>query len=85
MKITIVGARLAGAVAARILHDRGHQVIVFESREHIGGNCHDSWRNGILVHDYGPHGFHTNNEKVWKFMNRFAHFHPSALSVLANT
>lgn len=85
MKITVVGAGLAGAVAARILHDRGHQVTVFESREHIGGNCHDSWRNGILVHDYGPHGFHTDNEEVWNFVNRFANFHPTPLRVSANT
>lgn len=85
MKVTVVGAGLAGAVAARILSDRGHEVTVFESRSHIGGNCHDSWRNGILVHDYGPHGFHTDNEAVWNFMNRFTQFHPQPLRVTANT
>lgn len=85
MKVTIVGSGLAGAVAARIFHDRGHQVTVFESRDHIGGNCHDSWREGVLVHNYGPHGFHTDNERVWDFLNRFTTFHPTALAVSART
>lgn len=85
MKVTVVGAGLAGAVAARSFHDGGHEVTVFESREHIGGNCHDTWRNGVLVHEYGPHGFHTDNEDVWNFVNRFTRFHPNPLRVTAHT
>lgn len=85
MKVLIVGSGLAGAVAARLFFDRGHQVTVFETRGHLGGNCHDSPRNGIMVHNYGPHGFHTNNEEVWTFVNRFSSFHPTELKVMANT
>lgn len=85
MKVTVAGAGLAGAVAARILRDLGHEVTVFETRNHIGGNCHDTWRNGILVHEYGPHGFHTDNPWVWEFVNRFTRFHPNPLRVTANT
>jgi UDP-galactopyranose mutase len=85
MKINVVGAGLAGAVAARILVDAGHHVEVFESRAHIGGNCHDAWQDGILVHQYGPHCFHTDMEEVWEFVNRFAEFRPTGFGVMANT
>lgn len=85
MKITIVGAGLAGVTAAVILRDAGHAVEVFESRDHVGGNCFDEWINGVLVHRYGPHGFHTDNETVWNFLNRFTEFRPTALEVVANT
>jgi UDP-galactopyranose mutase len=85
MRITVAGAGLAGAVAARLLTDAGHQVEVFETRHHIGGNCHDVWQNGILVHQYGPHCFHTDKPKVWEFVTRFAKFRPTAFEVIANT
>lgn len=85
MKITVVGAGLAGAVAARILADAGHGVEVFESRDHIGGNCYDAWQDGILVHQYGPHCFHTDKEEVWDFVNRFTEFRPTGFGVMAKT
>lgn len=85
MKITVVGAGMAGAVAARILADRGHRVEVFETRPHTGGNCHDAWQHGILVHQYGPHGFHTDKHYVWDFVTRFANFRSTAFEVVANT
>ena len=78
MKIAIVGAGLSGAVIARELANKGHKVIVFEEREHIGGNCY-SYRDketNIMVHAYGPHIFHTNNYNIWKYVNQYAEFKP---------
>jgi UDP-galactopyranose mutase len=85
MKVVVVGAGLAGAVAARLLTDAGHRVEVFESREHIGGNCQDAWQDGILVQQYGPHCFHTDKEEVWEFVNRFSRFRTLEYKVVANT
>lgn len=81
----IVGCGLAGSVAARILHDKGWKVTVLETRNHIGGNCFDSYLNDVLVHNYGPHTFHTNIESVWKFISRFTAFNSFTFRVLANT
>ncbi len=53
---------------------REHLVTVFESRSHIGGNVYDTDMFGVNVHLYGPHAFHTNSEKVWDYVNRFAEF-----------
>lgn len=70
--IAIAGAGFSGAVIARQLAEAGHSSTVFESRDHIGGNCHtERNKDGILVHKYGPHIFHTENERVWEFINRF--------------
>lgn len=85
MKVKVVGAGLAGAVAARVLADAGHRVEIFESRTHIGGNCYDAWQDGILVHQYGPHCFHTDKPAVWEFVNRFTRFRETAFGVVANT
>jgi UDP-galactopyranose mutase len=85
MKVVIVGAGLAGAVAARLLKDEGHQVEIFESRDHIGGNCFDVWQDGILVQRYGPHCFHTDKPAVWEFVNRFCKFRLFDYKVVANT
>ena len=69
----VVGAGFAGAVAARELAERGgEKVLVLESRDHVGGNCYDEPdRYGILVHVYGPHIFHTNSERAYKYLSRF--------------
>lgn len=74
----IVGAGFSGAVIARELAEQGKQVTVFESRDHVGGNCHTERcdETGIMVHKYGPHIFHTDNETVWQYVNRFATFMP---------
>lgn len=85
MKICVVGAGLAGAVAARILVDDGHSVEVFESCGHIAGNYHDAWQAGIMVHYYGPHCFHTDKPAVWEFVNRFTKFRETACPMVANT
>ncbi len=71
--VVIVGAGFAGSVLARkIAEERNGRVLLIEKRNHIGGNCYDA-RNadGILVHKYGPHLFHTSNEEVFSFLSRF--------------
>lgn len=70
-KILVVGAGLAGSVIARICAEDGHKVTILESRDHIAGNCFDHTIEGIRVHKYGPHLFHTNNEEVVKFLSKF--------------
>lgn len=85
MRFGIVGAGLAGGTSAALLHHAGHEVEVFETKSHVAGNCYDEWDRGILVHRYGPHGFHTDKREVWDFVNRFARFRGTALKVVANT
>jgi UDP-galactopyranose mutase len=70
--VTIVGAGFAGCVAARALADLGTKIVIFEKRQHIGGNAHDCYdKNGVLVHTYGPHIFHTNSERIVRWLSRF--------------
>jgi len=71
MKFHIVGSGISGSTAARLLVDQGHCVEVWETRDHIGGNCHDEEIRGVNVHRYGPHLFHTNSREVWDFLSRF--------------
>ena len=60
----VIGAGFAGAVVARELAQKGERVLVVEQRSHIGGNCYDvEDEHGILIHEYGPHIFHTSNVK----------------------
>ena len=70
MKINIVGCGLSGITAAIVLKEQGHQVEIFETRNHIGGNCYDTSVNNVTMHVYGPHMFHTNDDQVWQFLNR---------------
>lgn len=70
----IVGAGLYGAVFAQRAHAAGKKVLVIEKRNHIGGNIYTERINGINVHKYGPHIFHTNNKDVWNYVTRFADF-----------
>jgi UDP-galactopyranose mutase len=70
----IVGSGLFGAVFARQMTDRGAKCLILEKKNHIGGNCHTTEKNGIHVHDYGPHIFHTNSDKIWNYVNKFAEF-----------
>lgn len=75
-KLAIVGAGFSGAVIARKLAEAGFQVEVFDSRDHIGGNCHterDAETN-VMIHKYGPHIFHTDNEEVWNLVTSFGKF-----------
>src|SRR3954447_4064409 len=87
-EIAIAGAGFAGAVLARELAETGrYEVLVFDERDHIAGNAHterDS-RTGVMVHEYGPHIFHTNREDVWAYVKRFAEFGPYTNRVKAVT
>ncbi len=77
-RIGIVGAGFSGAVIAEQLAASGFYVDIFDNRSHVGGNCHTERddETGIMVHLYGPHIFHTSNEKVWNYVNRFDTFLP---------
>ena len=70
--IGIAGAGFSGAVIARELAEAGHDISVVDARDHIGGNSHTQ-RNadGVMVHVYGPHIFHTQHQNVWDYVNRF--------------
>ena len=85
--IAIVGAGFSGAVIANQLAAAGHKVTIFESRPHIAGNCHSERdaETGVMVHVYGPHIFHTDNERAWEFVNRYAEFKPYVNRVKAIT
>lgn len=80
----IVGAGLFGAAFARQASDAGKRCLVVERREHIGGNVYSKDVEGIQVHRYGPHVFHTNDKQVWDFVNRYAPFSNFKLGTIAN-
>ena len=80
----VVGAGLFGAVFAHEAKKRGRKVLVIDKREHIGGNVYSYEKNGIMVHHYGAHIFHTNNTKVWKYVNQFTEFNRFTNSPIAN-
>ncbi len=76
--LLMVGAGLSGAVIGRHLAEAGHGVHIVDSRSHIAGNCHmyrDS-DTGVNVHAYGPHIFHTDDDEVWDYVNRYETFRP---------
>jgi len=81
----IVGAGFAGLVIAeRIANKLGKTVLIIEKRNHIGGNCFDFiTREGIIVHKYGPHLFHTNHKEVWDYLSNFTDWHLYQHKVLA--
>lgn len=80
----IVGAGLYGATFARQMKESGKKVLVIDKRPNIGGNVYTENVEGINVHKYGAHIFHTNNKKVWDFVNRFATFNRFTNSPVAN-
>lgn len=81
----VIGAGFSGAVMAeRLANQGGKRVLVLEQRNHIGGNCYD-YRNehGIIVHQYGPHLFHTNKPDVWAYLSQFTQWHEYEHQVLS--
>ena len=80
----IVGAGLYGAVCARELADAGKKCLLIDRRPHIAGNVYTEQIEGINVHIYGAHIFHTNNKQVWDYVNRFAVFNRFTNSPVAN-
>lgn len=80
----IVGAGLFGSVAARELRKSGKNCLVIDKRDHIGGNIHTEKLEGIDVHTYGAHIFHTSNRKVWDYITSFGEFNHFINSPLAN-
>lgn len=83
-EIVIVGCGLSGAVLAERFAASDKKVLIIEKRDHIGGNCYDYYNEkGILVSKYGPHIFHTNDEEVWSYVNKFAEWKKFELKVKA--
>ena len=80
----IVGAGLTGAVIARAAADAGKRVLVIDRRPHVAGNVYTEKVEGIHVHRYGAHIFHTNDQRVWAYVNRFAEFNRFTNSPVAN-
>ena len=69
----IVGAGLSGCVLASMLSTRKNKsILIVEKRDHIAGNCYDyRTENGVMVHKYGPHIFHTTHQNVWEYLSQF--------------
>ncbi len=80
----IVGAGFYGSICAHELKKRGYTVCVIDNRNHIGGNCYTENKDGINIHTYGPHIFHTSNEEVWRWINQFVEFNNFSLRIVAN-
>ncbi|MFN3651655.1 MAG: UDP-galactopyranose mutase [Armatimonadota bacterium] len=81
----IVGAGFAGSVLAeRLASQAGKKVLILDKRPHIGGNAYDCYNDdGLLIHKYGPHIFHTNSERVFQYLSQFTEWRPYEHRVLA--
>lgn len=83
MRCLVVGCGISGATVARCLADLGNDVNMIEERPHIAGNCYDFLDdNGLTIHKYGAHIFHTDNREVWNFISRFTKWYPYQHKVL---
>ena len=80
----VIGSGLFGSVLSHQLTRRGYQCLVIDKRSHIGGNVYTEDVNGINVHKYGAHIFHTSNKQVWDFVNSFVEFNRYTNSPVAN-
>ncbi len=78
MRYCIVGAGFSGAVIGRALAEAGHKVLVIDERPHVAGNCHCQRdpETGVMTHVYGPHIFHTSDERVWAYVQKFGVMRP---------
>lgn len=77
MEYLIVGAGLTGCVIAeQLAHSRDNTITIIDKKMHIGGTCYDHFnKDGILVHEYGPHIFNTPDKEIWDYVNRFSEFY----------
>lgn len=80
----IVGAGLFGSVFVHEAAKRGKRCLVIDRRSHIAGNCYCETIEGIHVHTYGAHIFHTSNQKIWDYVNQFSEFNNFVLTTIAN-
>ena len=81
----IVGAGYAGSVCARELAEGGKRVLVLERHDHVGGNAYDCLDSqGVLIHQYGPHIFHTNDKEVYDYLSQFTPWLDYQHRVVAN-
>ena len=80
----IVGSGLYGATFAHLAHKQGKKCLVIDKRFHLGGNIYCENIEGINVHKYGAHIFHTSNKKVWDFVNSIVEFNRYTNSPVAN-
>ncbi|MBE6068687.1 MAG: UDP-galactopyranose mutase [Clostridium lundense] len=80
----IVGCGLSGVSCSRLLAEQGKKVLIIDKRNHIGGNAYDYYnKDGILIHKYGPHIFHTNSKEVWEFLSSFTQWRDYKHKVLS--
>jgi len=70
----IIGCGLFGATFANKAKENGKKCLIIDSRNHIAGNCYTEDKEGINIHKYGPHIFHTNNDEIWNYVNKFTKF-----------
>ena len=80
----IVGAGLFGSVFAREMTNAGKKCLVIDAKSHVGGNCYTENVDGIQVHKYGAHIFHTSDKEIWDYVNKYATFVPFVNSPMAN-
>ena len=82
----VVGSGFAGAVTAdKLAREQDKKVLILEKRSHIGGNCYDiKDEHGILIHQYGPHIFHTNNKDVFEYLSKYTDWYNYSHEVVAN-
>ncbi|MBD9121917.1 MAG: FAD-binding protein, partial [Catenibacterium mitsuokai] len=80
----VVGSGLYGAIFAHEANKRGKKVLVIDKRPNIAGNIYTEEVEGINVHKYGAHIFHTNNKEVWQYITQFAEFNRFTNSPVAN-
>ena len=85
MDVLIIGCGFAGAVVAREMAEKNKRVHIIEKRNHIGGNCYDCLDEyGVLVHQYGPHIFHTNSDEVYEFLSKYTEWYDYQHEVVGN-
>lgn len=83
-KYVVVGAGLSGlTMAERIANELDEEVLIIEKRPHIGGNVYDSYEEGILIQNYGPHIFHTNDKEVYEYLSQFTEWYEYVHRVLS--